>query len=70
MAGGLALFAEYVVDLDGASTLTRLVWLLGEACLALLIYATAAFVLARATAREFVLTLRSLVHGSRTRQPV
>ena len=70
MAGGLALFAEYVVDLDGASTLTRLGWLLGEACLALLIYAAAASVLARATAREFVLTLRSLVGGRRSQQPV
>jgi PST family polysaccharide transporter len=60
MAGGLALFAEYVVRIDGASTLTRLEWLLGEACLALLIYAAAASVLAPATAREFVLTLRGL----------
>jgi hypothetical protein len=70
MAGGLALFAEYVVDLDGASTLTRLGWLLGEACLAVLIYAAAASALARATAREFVLTLRSLVGGRRSREPV
>jgi hypothetical protein len=70
MAGGLALFAEYVVDLDGASTLTRLGWLLGEACLAVLIYAAGASVLARATAREFVLTLLSLVHRRRAGQPV
>jgi O-antigen/teichoic acid export membrane protein len=67
MAGGLAIFAESVVDIEGASTLSRLAWLLGEACLALLLYASAALALVPATALEFARTLRSL--RPRSRQP-
>jgi PST family polysaccharide transporter len=68
MAGGLALFAENLVRVEGASTLTRLAWLLSEACIALLIYAAAASVVAPAATRDFVSILRSLPVRGRRRQ--
>jgi hypothetical protein len=65
MAAALALFAEFLVPADGASTVTRLLWLAAEAALALLVYGAALRAIAPATVAEFVQTLHASIRRRR-----
>ena len=60
MAGVLALFAAYVVDVHGEPVFVSLGWLAAEACLGILVYGLVLRILAPATVRELVQALHAL----------
>jgi O-antigen/teichoic acid export membrane protein len=61
MAAALALFAEFLVPADGASTAVRLLWLAAEAALALVVYGAVLRAIAPATVAEFVHALHASI---------
>jgi O-antigen/teichoic acid export membrane protein len=60
MAGVLALFAAFIVDVDGEPASVRLGWLAAEACLGILVYGVVLRILAPSTVRELVQAIHSL----------
>jgi O-antigen/teichoic acid export membrane protein len=60
MAGVLALFAAFVVHVDGEPASVRLGWLTAEVCLGILVYGLVLRILAPSTVRELVQAVHSL----------